>query len=212
MTVESEAATEVALGSELAVLFGDELAEVSSARIGVRVVGGAKVSAKDLSATLLALGVAELHHQGLARLSDIEVKKLFRTKRTLSLQTDAGGAGLTAAIASAARSGMPIDDLALTLLGGRVSTPEMALIAAAKAHLLSTGAVIRVEEKGVRRLGGKLGMSPFEIDEAAAERLRGEWQALRRSWEAWRDRDRELASRLMDACASSISAATEVSD
>lgn len=205
-------ATGVTLGSELVVLFGDELAEVGSARIGVRVVGGAKVSAKDLAVALLAIGIADLEGEELATLTESEQKKLFRTKRALALQTDAGGAGLTAAIAAAARAGMPVEALAPSLLGGRVSAPEMALIAIAKAHLESTGATVRVEEKGMRRIGGKLGMSPFEIHEPSAEPLRGAWQALLRRWEAWRDRDPELAGRLLDACRSSISAAREPVD
>lgn len=232
MTIESEAeqspaqvpdgdggaaAEEAKAGSELVVLFGDDLDEVSSARIGIRVAGGAKVSARDVATMLLATAIADLLERGIATLQESEVKKMFKTRKTLLLQGadvgDAGdSAGLTAAVASAAKAGVPLESLALRLLGERVATPEMALIAAAKSSLTRTGAVVEVKEKGLRRVTGKLGVSPFEIDDDGAETLRGRWQELKISWEAWRDRDPELAKRLLDGCRRSIAAAAETVD
>lgn len=232
MTIESEAeqsstrvpggdggaaAEEAKAGSELVVLFGDDLDEVSSARIGIRVAGGAKVSARDVATMLLATAIADLLERGIATLQESEVKKMLKTRKTLMLQGaeagDAGdSAGLTAAVASAAKVGVPLESLALRLLGEPAVAPEMALIAAARSSLTQTGAIVALEEKGLRRVAGKLGASSFEIDEAAAESLRGRWQDLKSRWEAWRDRDPDLAKRLLDGCRRSIAAAAETVD
>ena len=191
-------------GSELITLFGDDLAEIGSARIGVRVVGGTKVGARELAQMLLAVGIADLLDRGVATLSERESKNLFRSRRTLVVQSSEASDGFTRALAKVAREPVQVDQLAAHLLGGRVAGPELALIGMAHGHLEDSGAVTRADGKAVRRVGTKLGLSPFDINDAGAEALRPEWQQLRERWEAWKAANAERADQLLEACKKSL--------
>ena len=201
-------------GSELITLFGDELSEIDPGRAGVRVVGGEKVSARDMATMLLAVSVAELLDQNAAALTEQEVKKLFRTVRTLtvrSAESAGAGQGFTHAVAVAAREPVAVKQLALRLLGGRVVSPEMKLIAMAYAYLEPSGAVGPTNGKG-KRVSSMLGMSPGEIDDQRAEILRDDWQRLRKVWETWKANNPTLADELVDQCRKAMTEAKDLSD
>jgi hypothetical protein len=59
------------------------------------------------------------------------------------------------------------------VLGGLVDAPEFALISMAQSYLEPSGAV--VAKRGMKKLGAALGLSKYEIDDRAAESLRGQW-------------------------------------
>jgi hypothetical protein len=160
------------------------------------------------------VSVAELLDQDAAALTEQEVKKLFRTGRTLTLRSaeSAGaGQGFTHAVAVAAREPVAVKQLALRLLGGRVVSPEMKLIAMAYAYLEPSGAVGPANGKG-KRVGSMLGMSPGEIDDQRAEILRDDWQRLRKVWETWKANNPALADELVDQCRKAMTEAQDFSD
>lgn len=198
-------------GAELIALFGDELSEIDSARVGVRVASGQKVSARDLAWMLLAASVAELAGGGLATLEQAEVKKMFRTKRVLTVWSRSGAEGFARTVANVSAGGCPVGELGLRLLGGRVISPEMALIDVAKSLLVPTGAVVEASGRA-KRFGAKLGMSPYEIDAEKAEQLRGDWQRVKVGWETWKGGNPSLASELEAACRKAVAAAKEPVD
>lgn len=81
-------------GAELVALFGDELPEVRSARTGMVVASGAKVSLPDIAQMLLAVAVVQLLEQKAAVVNETETRKMFRTRRTMMLQASEAGEGL----------------------------------------------------------------------------------------------------------------------
>lgn len=196
-------------GAELVTLFGGELPEVSSARIGVRVAGGAKVSARDLAGTLLAMSIAELHGQGTAKLEEEEVKRMFRATRALTVWSSGAGEGLAGAISQAVQEKTPVTRVARAVFGGLVATPELTLISMAQAFLEPTGAV--VGKTGLKRLGAKLGSLRYEIDDRAAEALRGQWPPVRARWESWKAANPALVDPLVTACRKSLGEARDTS-
>lgn len=198
-------------GAELTALFGDELPEVGSARIGMVLASGTKVSMRDVAQMLLAIAVAQLLDEGAATATETEIKKRLRTRRTLVLQANEAGEGMTAAVAAAARDGVPIDELAMRLLDGANAAPETSLIRLAQAQLEATGAVVQAKGAG-RRFGKMLGANPYEIEPEQAEALRPQWQALMEQWSGWKAANPELAERILDGCKTALGNSRDTSD
>lgn len=197
-------------GSELVTLFGDELSEIDQGRAGVQVVGGVKVSARDMATMLLAVSVAELLDRGAGALTEQEVKKLFRTGRTLTFRSAEAGEGFTRSVAVAAGEPVAVTQLALRLLGGTVVSPEMMLIAMARAELGSTGAVVPANAR--TRIGRMLGTPVGEIDDQRAESLRDDWQRLHKLWDRWKGDNPSLADTLVSQCRKAMTEAKDLSD
>jgi hypothetical protein len=197
-------------GVELVTLFGNDLAEVSPAHIGVRVAGGIKVSARDLASVLLAMSVAELHGRGAATLAEEEVKRLFRASQVLTVCSNGDGQGFAGTVSRAARQGTAVRKLARAVLGGTVRTPELTLVGMAQSFLEPTGAV--VAKQGMKRLGTAIGYPPFEINDAAADGLRGQWEPVRAGWESWKAANAAMAGPLVEACRKSLGDARDTSD
>ncbi len=199
-------------GAELITLFGDQLEEVDSARIGMRVSGGQKVSMRDVAVMLFALSVAELLDSGAATVTEQEVKKRFRTRKTMLLKSAPAGDGFTAIVATAARDGVAVEDLGLVVLGGMTPAPETSLIRGAQGLLEPTGAVVRSDEGRARRIGTKLGANPYEIRDDQAELLKGEWQQLHQRWTTWKTQNPALGAQLLDSCRKALDNAKQPVD
>lgn len=159
---------------------------------------------------LLTLSVVDLVVRGGAALSEREAKKLFRTSRVLVLRSPQAGEGFAATVAAAAGGdGVPVQDLAWRIFGGRVRGPELSLLAAAKSLLEPTGAVVAGAGKVKRAVGSMIGVGSFEIDDAGAEALRDEWRQLQSRWEDWRAANAALSQQLMTACRSAMDRARD---
>lgn len=192
-------------GAELVTLFGSDLAEVGEGRMGFgwRVVGGQKVSYRDLSGMLLALAVVNLVSQDAAELRHEQVKKLLRARDVLQLRASGDGEGFDSVVAACARNGLEVAHLTITVLG-RTGSPELALIGRAQSFLEPCGAVTKSQGAAKRLIGVAAQASQYEIDEAAAEALRPQWDAMRQRWEGWKGDNPTLAALLLKQCKDSV--------
>jgi hypothetical protein len=109
----------------------------------------------------------------------------------------------------AAREEIPVEQLALKLLGGRHFTTSLDLIAMAQRSLVPIGATAPVLGMAKTWVSKFVGQSGFSVDDQAAEPLREEWQRHRRAWEGWKAANPDLVDRLWGACRKSIKLATE---
>lgn len=191
-------------GAELVTLFGNELDEVGKARMGgLKVVGSEKVSYRDVCQMLLAMAVAELVSSRAATLTEEDVKGRFRSRRALMLRASGDAAGFTGLVAQAAVGGVEVRDLVLRMLGNQVASPDSVLVTRAHATLDGTGAVVKAGGMG-KKLGAKLGMSSYEVDDQGAQALRPEWERLRSTWREWSSANPALAKQLLDSCKDAV--------
>jgi len=191
-------------GAELITLFGDQLPQVHTAKIGIRVAGGTKVSARDLANTLLALSVVDLVSQGVATLERKSVKGKFRTRESLVVRSSPGGEGFSALIAGKAGNGVEIAHLAYQVLGNSEAVgTEMKLLGIAQSFLEQSGAVRAPSQKlGWNARHG--GATPYEINDDVAATLLPHWQPLRASWENFGASRAGDLKELIDLCSKSI--------
>lgn len=196
-------------GVELAAIFGGDLPEVSAARMGIRVIGGAKVSVRDLAGVLLAMSIAQLHGLGTATLAEEDVKKMFRSSRVLMVQSNSAGEGFAGVVSRAVQGKTQVQKVARAVFGGLDNAPEFTLISMAQSYLEPSGAV--VAKRGMKRLGTALGLSKYEIDDRAAEALRDQWPPVRAAWESWKAANAPLAGPLLTACRKSLGDARDTS-
>lgn len=195
-------------GAELVTLFGNQLDEVSKARVGgVKVVGGEKVSYRDLAQLLLALAVVEVVTTGAGSLAEEQIKGRFRSRRELVLRATAAAPGFTGVVAAAATGGVEVKQLALAVIGREVASAETVLVSQAHASLEGTGAVTKAGSMG-RKFGAALGMSSYDVDDRGAEHLHPEWERLRATWQGWRNAHPDLAKRLLADCKDALARAT----
>jgi hypothetical protein len=195
---------------ELVTLFGSDLPEVKPARtMGIKLVGGTKVKAFDLATTLLAMSVAELVRRRSAVLAEREVRSRVRSRHALYVQSNGAGEGFAARVSRASREPIQVESLAIGILDGRRYTTSLDLVAMAQESLVPTGATASVG--GAARIFSAkfVGRSGYSVNDESAETLRGEWQAHRDAWEAWKGVNRDLANRLWQACRKSIRLATD---
>ncbi|MGH9045918.1 MAG: hypothetical protein ACRDVW_01230 [Acidimicrobiales bacterium] len=199
-------------GSELVVLFGDELEEVQPAKVGTKVANGARVSLRDLAIMIVAVGVADLVQRGAATLGHQQTTKFFRSKRsmTLAVEQDAGD-GFTELVARSAHPQIQVDQVLLAILGRKVLGPERALLLVAHGFLEPTGAVLN-DGGLLRRAGTALGVSADVIQPARAATLRPDWEPLRDAWMAWKAADADLAAELVEQLRKGIAVAKDYSE
>jgi hypothetical protein len=195
-------------GAELVILFGNELPEVDASRIGFEVADGTKASIRDLSSMVLALSIGDLCQQGAGSIEQSEVKKLLRTKRTLTFRSNEAGEGFSQLVARAAAQPIEVRDLALKILGRKMAGPDQALLGIAASSLEPTGAT-----RSSGGIGAAFGVkATYAIERDKAALLRPEWERLRGSWEQWKAADPQRAEAVVEGCRKSMSAAKEAVD
>ena len=194
---------------ELVTIFGGDLPEISPARMGIRVIGGAKVNVRDLAGVLLAMSIVLLHGQGAATLAEEDVKKMFRSSRMLTVQSTGAGEEFVGVVSRAVSERTQVQQVTRAVLGGLVNAPEYTLISMAQSYLEPGGAV--VTKQGMKKLGTALGFSKYEIDDRLAEALRGQWEPVRLAWESWKAANAPLVEPLLSACRKSLGEARDTS-
>jgi hypothetical protein len=199
----------------LVALFGDELAEVGTARLGSITMPGrdVKVSSKDLATAALALTVWDLAEQRALSVR-IEAKKRFLGNSTkLLVQAAATGDGFAGLLLNACREETDVRALAERMLGGEAIDPSGRLLAIAHAELAGAGVLTpTVDGKAKTVLKAMTGKSLFESVPGADDWLRADWQELRGRWAAWAANDPDGHKRLLDAARKSIERATKSMD
>lgn len=187
-------------GSELLLLFGDELAELPKGKHGLA-VGGSMVHYDAMAATLVAVGIAHLVSLGSGF---VEAAPQHGRHVDLQLRIQGDGPGFSGVIARANQPAQPVTSVARTILGKRTSSPDVKLVDMARGYLAPTGALTEAPTGGFTRFfaGRK-----WDVDHARLSDLRPEWDDLRSRWEWWKASAPTLVEPLLDGCRRSVALA-----
>lgn len=198
----------------LVILFGDELDEVGTARLGTTTMPGReeKVSTKDLAAATIALTVWAESRSGALDLS-IDRKKRLGLVPTTSVVLCATGQAPTGRLAQALAAGAERPaKLEVTLrqaLGGDSLDPSGAVLSLARGELNEAGILVAKEMSRSAAIGRALtGKDSAEAVPGAVDHLRPEWDVLQQSWSAWRTAQPDDAAALFKQAKNALTATT----
>lgn len=195
----------------LVAVFGDELDEVGSARLGMKMPGReVKVSTKDLAAAALAITVWDLVEQGQLGLRQETRKRLLGKSTVVVLEARSTGHGFAGQLLAAALGGIDMRTVVERMLGGESLDPASRLVAMAHAELAEIGVMAASGDGRVKSvLKAVTGTSPFEMAPGNEAALRPDWDTLLARWRAWSAANADAHRQLLATARSAIERATK---